>query len=56
MVVPPKSPVYPLVEELIWRTAQQAVAGSVSTDEALEQMEEQSRAIVRRRKVEHAPA
>jgi len=56
MLIPPKSPVYPLVEELIWHTVQQAVAGSTPIDEALERMAQQSKAIVRAWDAEHASA
>jgi multiple sugar transport system substrate-binding protein len=46
VVIPPKFARYPEVEEVLWKTVQAAMVGSLSVDGALQQMTRQIRSIV----------
>ncbi|PYS47069.1 MAG: ABC transporter substrate-binding protein [Acidobacteria bacterium] len=46
ILIPPKFARYPEVEEVLWRTVQQAILNQVSVDDALKQMREQISRIV----------
>jgi multiple sugar transport system substrate-binding protein len=48
ILVPPKFAAYPKVEEVLWRTVQQAVVGQITVDEALGFIRGQIEKIVRR--------
>jgi multiple sugar transport system substrate-binding protein len=47
ILIPPKFPRYPEVEEVLWRTVQKAFLGEVEIDDALKHMTEQIGQIVR---------
>ena len=56
ILIPPKFPRYPEVEEVLWRTVQRAFLGEIETDDALESMTEQIGQIVERLKVTNCVA
>jgi len=56
ILIPPKFPRYPEVEEVLWRTVQKAFLGEIETDDALESMTEQIGRIVERVKVTNCVA
>jgi hypothetical protein len=51
VLIPPKLACYPLIEEVIWKTVQAAILGSIGIDAALESITQQICAI---RKEHHA--
>jgi len=52
IIIPPKFARYPLVEDVLWTTLQSAIMGQIEIDQALEQMADRIRSIVRGQHVE----
>ena len=48
ILIPPKLACYPEIEEVLWRTVQQAFLGEIEIDDALKSMTKQVGAVVRR--------